>query len=92
MTPARAHVLAFAALAVLVAAELVLRAAHLPPALRVAVLGALAVATFAVIVAYHMNLRSESRALQLMFVLPLTLPTLYAVALVAEALHPAIRP
>jgi hypothetical protein len=92
MSPARTHLIAFVVLAALVAAELALRALHLPPALTLATLGALAVANSAGVVAFHMNLRREPRATRLVFVAPLILPLLFAVAVVADAAQQGIRP
>jgi hypothetical protein len=92
MTAARAHVLAFVALAALVGAALALRFVHLPRAITVVGLGALAVACFAGVIAFQMNLRSESRAVKLIFLLPLVLPLFFAVAVVADAIHPGVRP
>jgi heme/copper-type cytochrome/quinol oxidase subunit 3 len=51
-----------------------------------------AVAGFAAVVAVPMNLRKERRAVRVMFVLPLALPILYLVALVADTLAGGIRP
>jgi hypothetical protein len=92
MAPARAHVIAFVALAALVAGELTLKRAHLSPALTALLLGALALANFGGVVAFHMNLRSAPRGLKLLFVVPLVFPAAFAVALVADAMGHGIRP
>jgi heme/copper-type cytochrome/quinol oxidase subunit 3 len=47
---------------------------------------------FGVVVAWPMNLRRESRAVKVIFVLPLVLPALYLVALVADAAANGVRP
>lgn len=66
----------------------------LPRAHGVAVvaLAAGAAAGFGAVVAFAMNLRSESRAVKVIFVLPLVLPISFTVALVADALAKGIRP
>lgn len=55
-------------------------------------LGVAAAAGFAAVVVFAMNLRSESRAVKVVFVLPLALPILFVVALVADALTRGARP
>ena len=92
MSNVRAHVLAFLALAALVGAELALKYAHVARAATVLALGVLALANFAGVVAFHMNLRHERRPLRLLFVLPLALPALFAVTLVADAIAHGVRP
>lgn len=92
MTSVRAHLIAFVALAALVGAELALKYAHVARAGTAVALGALALANFGGVVAFHMNLRREPRALRLLFVLPLVLPALFAVALVADAAGHGVRP
>ncbi len=57
-----------------------------------AVLGVAAAAGFAAVVAFPMKLRKESRAVKVVFVLPLALPVLFIVALVADALTRGVRP
>jgi hypothetical protein len=56
------------------------------------VLGAAAAAGFAAVVAFAMNLRKEPRAVKVVFVVPLALPILFVVALVADALTRGPRP
>jgi len=55
-------------------------------------LALVALAGFAVVVAWPMNLRGESRAVKVIFVLPFVLPALYLVALVADASAKGVRP
>ena len=55
-------------------------------------LGLAAAAGFAAVVAFPMRLRREPRAVKLVFMLPLALPILFTVALVADALQQGIRP
>lgn len=92
MSAARAHVVAFVALAALVAGELAVKRAHLSPRLTALLVGALALANFAGVVAFHMNLRAEPRRLKWLFVVPLAFPALFAVALVADAMSHGLRP
>jgi len=63
----------------------------LPTAAAIA-LGFAAAAGFAAIVFFPMNLRGEPRAVKVVFVLPLVLPILFTVALVADAATRGIRP
>jgi len=68
---------------------------YLAPAASTAlaiVLGVVAAAGFAAVVAFPMKLRSERRAVKVVFVLPLALPILFIVALVADALTRGARP
>lgn len=68
---------------------------YLAPAfgmIAAAVLGVVAAGGFLAVVFFAMNLRAERRAVKVMFVLPLALPILFIVALVADALHRGIRP
>lgn len=51
-----------------------------------------AAAGFGALVAFAMNLRSEPRAVKVIFVLPFAFPVLFTVALVADALAKGIRP
>jgi cytochrome c oxidase subunit III len=51
-----------------------------------------AAAGFAAAIAFAMNLRSEPRAVKVMFVVPFAFPILFTVALVADALRRGIRP
>jgi hypothetical protein len=92
MTSARAHVLSAIGIAALIGAELMLRAAHLSRALTLAVLCVLAAAGFFGVVAFHMNLREEPRAVRVGFVLPLVFPVLFVAVLVADAMSRGIRP
>jgi len=62
-----------------------------PTAAAVA-LGLAAAAGFAAIVFFPMNLRGEPRAVKVVFVLPLVLPIVFTVALVADAATRGIRP
>ena len=62
-----------------------------PTSGAVALLAA-AAAGFAAIVFFPMNLRREPRAVKVIFVLPLVLPILFTVALVADAAGRGIRP
>ncbi|HEX8952294.1 MAG TPA: hypothetical protein VF945_10645, partial [Polyangia bacterium] len=55
-------------------------------------LGVAAAAGFAALVAYPMSLRHEPRAVRVGFVLPLALPILFIVALVADAMTRGPRP
>lgn len=55
-------------------------------------LGVAAAAGFAAVVVFAMNLRGEPRAVKVVFVLPLALPILFVVALVADALTRGVRP
>jgi hypothetical protein len=92
MSTARAQLLASLVLASLVGVALVLRAAHLSRAVTLVALAALALANAAGVIAVHMNLRGESRALKLIFLLPMALAVLLAVSVVADAWHPGLRP
>jgi hypothetical protein len=92
MPSVRAHVIAFFALAALVAAELALKRAQVSPSVTALLLGGLALANFAGVVAFHMNLRTAPRGLKLLFVVPLVFPALFAVALVADAMAHGVRP
>lgn len=68
---------------------------YLAPAVSLPVavaLGFAAAAGFAAVVLYAMNLRKEPRAVRVVFVLPLALPVLFIVALVADALTRGARP
>jgi heme/copper-type cytochrome/quinol oxidase subunit 3 len=68
---------------------------YLAPAVPTAAaiaLGVVAAAGFAAIVFFPMNLRGESRAVKVVFVLPLVLPILFTVAVVADAATRGIRP
>ena len=56
------------------------------------VLGVAAAAGFAAVVVFAMNLRKEPRAVKVVFVVPLALPILFVVALVADALTRGPRP
>ena len=74
---------------------LLFTAFYLGPAVSPAVavgLGVVAAAGFAVVVALPMKLRDEPRAVKVVFVLPLTLPLLFTVALVADAIVRGARP
>ncbi len=53
---------------------------------------AVALAGFAAIVLWPMNLRRETRAVKVIFVLPLALPALFIVAVVADAASHGVRP
>jgi heme/copper-type cytochrome/quinol oxidase subunit 3 len=64
-------------------------AVPLPAAIALAVAAA---AGFAAIVFFPMNLRGEPRAVKVVFVLPLVLPILFTVAVVADAATRGIRP
>jgi cytochrome c oxidase subunit 3 len=74
---------------VLFAAFYLAPALHAPAA---AAIGVAAAAGFATFVLFAMNLRGERRAVKVGFVLPLALPILYTVALVADALGRGLRP
>jgi cytochrome c oxidase subunit 3 len=68
---------------------------YLAPAVRAPVAALLALAAaagFGAVVFFAMNLRRESRAVKVGFMVPLALPILYTVALVADALAPGLRP
>lgn len=70
-------------------------ALYLVPRLHGPVAWALALASlvgFALVVALPMNLRREPRAVKVIFVVPLILPALYFVALVADASVKGVRP
>jgi cytochrome c oxidase subunit III len=56
------------------------------------VLAAASLGGFALVVVWPMNLRTESRTVKVIFVLPLVLPALYMVALVADAATTGVRP
>lgn len=74
---------------------LLFTAFYLAPAVPTAVavvLGVVAAAGFAAVVVFAMNLRKEPRAVKVVFVLPLALPVLFVVALVADALVRGARP
>jgi hypothetical protein len=92
VTAVRGHLLASLALAALVGVELVIKYAHVAGTATCLALGGLALANFGGVVAFHMNLRQAPRPLRLLFVLPLALPALFAVALVAEATGHGVRP
>ena len=92
MTSARVQVIASTAIAALLGGELLLRAAHLPRALTLAALVALAAAAFSCVVFFHMNLRAEPRAVKVVIVLPLVLSLVFVALLVADALVAGIRP
>lgn len=51
-----------------------------------------ALAGFALVVVWPMNLRREPRAVKVIFVSPLVLSAIYFVALVADASHKGVRP
>lgn len=55
-------------------------------------LGLAAALGFAAVIALPMDLRREPLAVKVIFVLPLLLPILFTVALVADALVPGLRP
>ena len=68
---------------------------YLAPAVRApaaVALGVAAAAGFGAIIFFAMNLRGEARAVKVVFVLPLALPIVYTVALVADALGRGVRP
>jgi len=74
---------------------LLFTAFYLAPAVSTPVaiaLGVAAAAGFAAVVAFPMKLRAEPRAVKVVFVLPLALPILFTVALVADAIVRGARP
>jgi heme/copper-type cytochrome/quinol oxidase subunit 3 len=62
------------------------------PAPAAIALGVAAAGGFAAVVFFAMNLRGEPRAVKVVFVVPLVLPILFTVALVADAATAGIRP
>ena len=55
-------------------------------------LGVVAAAGFAAVVFFAMNLRREPRAVKVIFMVPLALPIVFVVALVADAIGRGARP
>lgn len=81
----RATLAVFAVLALLTVAELAVKYLSLSRAALIVGLVSLALAKASCVALFFMHLKSESRSLKLVVGLPLILPALYAMGLVAEA-------
>jgi len=74
----------FVALAVLTALEIAAVYLHLEKRMLVSVLIALAVTKAAIVALFFMHLRSETRVLKASVAIPISLPAIYALVLIAE--------
>lgn len=74
----------FVALAVLTALEIAAVYLHLEKRMLISVLIALAVTKAAIVALFYMHLRSETRVLKASVAIPISLPAIYALVLIAE--------
>ena len=74
----------FVALAVLTALEIAAVYLHLEKRMLVSVLIALAITKAAIVALFFMHLRSETRVLKASVAIPISLPAIYALVLIAE--------
>jgi caa(3)-type oxidase subunit IV len=81
----RANFVIFALLALFTIAELMIKYLSLSRAAMIVGLLALALAKASCVALFFMHLRKESRALKIVVAVPLLLPALFALGLLAEA-------